>query len=42
MPGYVVVVAPSAVVLILGIVALLRWHPEDVAAVLRAIFGHRD
>jgi hypothetical protein len=42
MSGYVVVIAPSAVVLILGIVALLRCHPEDVAAVLRALFGRRD
>ena len=42
MPGYVIVVAPSAVVLILGTMALRKCRPEDVAAVLRALFGRKS
>lgn len=43
MPGYVLaVVVPSAVVLILGILAIRKCHPDDVAPVLRALLGRRD
>ncbi len=37
----VLLVIPPLVLLILGLVALWRCNPEDVAAVLRALFGRQ-
>jgi hypothetical protein len=41
MLGTVAIIAGFAVLLILGVIALFRCRPEDIADVIRALFGRK-